>query len=93
MIFCSTENECELYSTENKNWKVVLKFCSMYMYSGDLDAFGKSVHKRLFPKMYTYLKFTSGLAYPEISIHVVKPCASLKALVLLSCIQTNFKTS
>ena len=50
MIFCSTENECELYSTENTNCKVVLKFHSMYMYSGDLDAFGKSVHKDCFQK-------------------------------------------
>ena len=39
---------------KNTNWKVVLKFRSMYMYmymySGDLDVFGKSVHKDCFKK-------------------------------------------
>ena len=50
MIFCSTENECELYSTEKHKLESGTEIVRHVHVSGDLDAFGKSVHKDYFQK-------------------------------------------
>ena len=52
----------------------------IYMDGGDLDAFGKPVHKDCFQKMHSYVFEIHRwlLAFPEISI--VKPCAPLMPL-------------